>query len=234
MSDDPAAEPAPREKQPPIINAPLIVIVMTLALLGLHAAYEFASFSDRTAITYDFALAPERFWAPAGSPKVYPDALSGLLTLASSALLHADWFHVIVNSMMLLALGAPVARALGGGIRGASLFMLLFVGSVIGGSAFYLAMTDVASPYAVGASGGTSGLFAAVFLLDHHGGKHALWSRHFLGITLAFALANALLVVAGPSLMGAFIAWEAHAGGYLAGALLMALMPIRGRDWAGS
>jgi membrane associated rhomboid family serine protease len=233
MSEEHPAPSAPPDKQP-IINAPLIVIVMTLLLLALHAAYEFAPLTDRIAITYDFALAPERFWAPAGSPSVYPDAPSGLLTLLSSALLHADWLHVIVNSMMLLALGAPVARALGSGVRGAALFMLLFVVSVIGGSALYLAFSDVNSAYAVGASGGTSGLFAAVFLLNPDGGKHALWSRRFLGMTLAFALVNVLLVIAGPYLLGAFVAWQAHAGGYIAGALLMALLPIRGRDWARS
>ena len=57
---------------------------------------------------FEFALAPERFWASAGSPEVYPDTFSGLLTLVSTALLHGDWMHVIVNALMLL----PSARRL--------------------------------------------------------------------------------------------------------------------------
>ena len=44
--------------------------------------------------------------------------------------------------------------------------MSLFLGSVIAGSALYLALSTVASPYVVGASGGSSGLIAAAFLLD--------------------------------------------------------------------
>ena len=212
----------------------MIVVVTALALVALHAAFEFASQRDQIAILYNYALAPQRFWAPAGSIDVYPDAAAGLLTLLSTGLLHGDWMHVIVNSMMLLALGSPVARALGPSVTGIGLWMLLFLVSIVGGSALYLALADVNTPYAVGASGGVSGLFAAAFLLDPHGGKQKLWSRPFVGMTIAFAVANLALVLAGPFLLGAYIAWEAHAGGYIAGALLMALLPVRGYGLARS
>ena len=98
----PAETPAIRQ---PILNAPLLVIGVAVLLVALHAAFEFASPISQLAISYDYALAPQRFWAPAGSDDVYPTAIAGLLTLLSSGLLHADWLHVLVNSMMLLALG---------------------------------------------------------------------------------------------------------------------------------
>ncbi len=234
MTPDPAAPPADPTRPPPFFRAPTIVVVMAGVLLALHAAFVFSPVSVQNAIDSSFALIPERFWAPAGSPAVYPDAASGLLTLLSAGLLHLDWFHVIVNALMLLAFGAPVARALGPGPLAAGRWMLVFAGSVLGGSALYLALTDAGGPPMIGASGGVSGLAAAAFLLDGGGRKQALWSRPFLGMTVAFALANLLLAATGPFLLGSFIAWQAHAGGYVAGALLMALMPVRGYGWTGS
>ena len=230
-------DPSTAERPPPMFrfsHLPPVVLLTAGALILLYAAYSFAPFEERMGLLYDFALAPERFWAPAGSFKVYPDAASGLLTFVSTALLHGDWFHVIVNALMLLQFGIPVARALGPGVAGASVWMLLFVVSIVAGSVFYITLQDVTGAPAVGASGGTSGLIAAAFLLDPYTGRRRpLWAREFLTLTGVFVAINVLLVFAGPYLLGMGIAWEAHAGGYIAGALLMAVLPQRGLRHAG-
>lgn len=226
MSDQVSA-PAARPREP-VINAPLLVILMAGLLVVLHAVVTFASSEEQYRIMWDYALVPGRFWAPAGSADVYPDHLSGLITLVSTALLHADWMHVLVNALMLLAFGTPVARALGRDARGWGLWMLLFVGSVVAGSALYLALADVNAPYVIGASGGTSGLMAAAFLLDPWGGKRPLWAREFVSFSIVFALINVLLVFAAPYALGMAISWEAHLGGYVAGAILMSILPVRG------
>jgi membrane associated rhomboid family serine protease len=225
MTDAAAETQQPRE---PFFRAPPIVLLTTLALLALYAAYFFTPFDEQQRILYHYALAPERFWAPAGSPKVYDSYAAGLVTLLSTSLLHGNWFHVIVNSLMALSFGAPVARALGPGFLGASKWMLLFVVSVVAGSAFYLALANASTPFAVGASGGTCGLIAAAFLIDFDGRKRKLWSREFLTTTAVFAALNAVLTLAGPYILGMGLAWEAHVGGYVAGALLMAVLPLRG------
>lgn len=230
MADD-TSRPASPTKPPPFFTAPTIVLLMAALLIGLYAAYFFAPYPDQIGIKYDYALAPERFWAPAGDLDVYPDVWSGLITLASSALLHGDWPHVIVNTVMLLIFGAPVARTLGDGPLGWGLWLTIFLGSVIAGSAVYLAVADVNSPYVVGASGGTSGLIAAAGLLDHYGMKQKLWSRGFLMFTAVFAAINAVLTVltfVAPQILGMGIAWEAHVGGYIAGAVLMTVFPVKG------
>jgi membrane associated rhomboid family serine protease len=54
-------------------------------------------------------------------------------------------------------------------------------------------------------------------------------SRRFLTMTVAFLLANLLLAVGGSSIAGAGIAWQAHVGGYVAGAAMMALLLMRRR-----
>jgi membrane associated rhomboid family serine protease len=235
MTDAQAAQP-PLEKPPRekfFSSFPVIVGATALALVGLYTAYFFAPFAEQQKTLFDFALAPERFWAEAGSAKVYPDMQSGLLTLVSTALLHGDWVHLIVNTLMLIQFGAPVSQALGPGIAGAGKWMLLFVVSIVAGSILYLGLQDVNGPYAVGASGGVSGLIAAAFLVDPYTWrKRTLWSREFLLMTLYFIVVNLVLVFGGP-FVGLYVAWEAHAGGYIAGAILMALMPLRGLQGRG-
>lgn len=228
-SSSPASETPRPQKRVPFINAPLIVVLMSLALVLLHLAFVMMPYNEQQATLYDFALAPERFWAPAGSPRVYPDYASGLMTLVSTALLHFDWLHVIVNALMLLAFGTPVARTLGSGPMGWGLWMIVFLGSVTAGSGLYLALATEATPWAVGASGGTSGLIAAALLLDPWGLKRKLWDRDFLMMTFGLGLANLVLTFAAPFLFqGVGLAWEAHVGGYIAGALLMTVLPVKG------
>jgi membrane associated rhomboid family serine protease len=215
------------EKRSPIIDAPVLVVLTSILLVGMHTAFAFASIDQQERILWDYALVPGRFWAAAGSSYVYPDHISGLLTLVSSSLLHADWQHVIINAAMLLVFGWPVARALGQNARGWALWMLLFVGSVVGGSGLYLALVDADAPLVIGASGGVSGLLAAYFLLDPWGGKRPLWSPRFVVFSTIFVLANLLLVFLEPHLSGMIISWQAHLGGYIAGAILMTLVPVR-------
>jgi membrane associated rhomboid family serine protease len=45
---------------------------------------------------------------------------------------------------------------------------------------------------------------------------------------------NLLLVLAAPYALGMLVSWEAHAGGYVFGALLMAVLPLRGYGWTRS
>jgi membrane associated rhomboid family serine protease len=218
---------APARKGPSLRLPPLVALLAALALVALYAAFVFAPIEEQNRLDRAFALNPGRFWAPAGSPSVYDSHAAGLLTLLSTALLHLDWFHVIINSLMVLMFGAPVARALGLGILGTSKWMLLFVVSIIAGSAFYLALATVESAPAIGASGGTCGLIAAAFLLDFDGRKRRLWSREFLIATAVFAALNAILTWLAPQI-GLYLGWEAHVGGYVAGALLMAVLPLKG------
>jgi membrane associated rhomboid family serine protease len=219
---------------PPSATVIWLVYAIAALLLLLHLGFTLAPFTQQDELTWNFALMPMRFWAPAGSADVYPDYLSGLLTLLSSGLLHGDWMHVIVNAAMLVWFGVPVARALGRGAAAWGYWILLFVGSVIAGSALYLALTDASAAYLIGASGGTSGIIAAAMLLGDGSGRRALWSVGFLVPTAIFAAMNVALVLAAPYALGMAVSWEAHAGGYVFGALLTAVLPLRGHGSARS
>ncbi len=227
-------DPPPGRRQPPAFTAPGPVVWLAgllVALHGLRAVLLPALGGGRMfeqVLFYELALIPERlslFLSGTGNPAAYsPGSL--LLAGVGHAFLHLDWMHVLVNAIMLLATGAPVARRLG--IPG---FLAIFFGAVLGGAlVFFLVRLPDGAP-AVGASGGVSGLIAAVLLVMQapRGGWGALTRGHFLRASGAFMVLNLLLAFIGPALFGAGIAWDAHVGGYLTGAVLMAWATERQR-----
>lgn len=214
----------------PIINAPLPLTAFALTLIGLHALRVFAPEAWQNIAFYHGALFPERFWAYAeGSSYTasglapYGGFLGAIAPLFLSALLHGDWFHVLLNAAFLVAIGKPVLDMISS-IHGrydtfaVITFLVLTFISQAGGGLVYLVLNNPAGPIAVGASGGLSGLLGA-FLLMRDGGSARLFSRAFLTVSAIFIVANYLFALIGPSLLGASIAWEVHVGGYVAGAL---------------
>lgn len=228
----PSDAPAPQKPARPFLsNAPVVVIIMAGVLVLCHWASTSVPLEQQVQLRYDHALVPRRFFANDASIDAYADWFEQLLTLASTALLHGDWIHVLVNTAMLLSFGIPIARAFGNDISGIARWLGVFWGSVIVGSIAYLFAVGVDGGAAVGASGGTSGLIAAAFLIDPGPRLGSVTAQRFVSASIVFALINVALVLLGPSLLGMQIAWEAHAGGWVAGALLMLLLaPPRLKD----
>tara|TARA_R110000850_G_scaffold441_1_gene2637 strand:- start:749 stop:1456 length:708 start_codon:yes stop_codon:yes gene_type:complete len=216
--------------RPPIINAPPLVTALALTLLAAHGARILLSESLQSTLLWHTALFPERFWGwlgaslPPGAPEPYSNIIAAMMPLFSIAFVHSDWAHVGLNAAMLLGVGKPVhdylARAQGSESRRTSeLFLFLFFISVAGGSVAHLIANYPVGQAAVGASGGVSGLIAAV-LLGQKGAEGRLLSRPFLTASALFLVANLVLAFIGPAMLGAGIAWQAHVGGYVAGALV--------------
>lgn len=146
--------------------------------------------------------------------------LGNIATLFLHGLLHADWSHVIMNSFMIFIFGTLVSRV--AGRKKTAIFFLIFALSVIAGGLFqwgwWAIINDNAS--AIGASGGASGLFAAgAWVL---GGKKQLYQWG-----IVFGLINVIMVIStmmSSGFGGGGIAWAAHIGGYVGGALLAAIL----------
>jgi membrane associated rhomboid family serine protease len=217
-----------RPKQPPIINAPWPVAGFAILLLAAHLIRTLLPDPLQNFTFYAGALFPERFWASAGAPPLdgvapYGNALEAFLPMLTSAFLHGDWMHVVLNAAFLVALAKPLLEVFRGAWRGvaASAVLLgLFLFAQVAGSLAYLVTNIPDGPGSVGASGGISGLLAAVLLL-REGPERWLLSRGFLVASALFVVGNALFALVGPSLLGANIAWQSHVGGYLGGALFM-------------
>ena len=172
-------------------------------------------------------------------------------TWLTYAFLHANWTHLAVNSLWLAAFGAPVARRFG-----AWRFLLFFaVTAVAGALAHYLMHRYDVTPV-IGASASVSGLTAAAirFVFQPNaplglglgaglaGEEEAAYLQPALPLgrilkdsrVLPFLLVwFAVNFVFGASseplgLTSGPVAWEAHAGGFLAGLVLFALFdPVR-------
>ena len=148
----------------------------------------------------------------------------GLATLFTSMFVHSGWGHVATNAVVALAFGAPVARLLAGtrGVFGFYAFCLVAgAASGIG----YAVVHPGSEDYLVGASGAISGLVGAgLRLVGRRDGRlSGLGDPRFLlmaAIIMALNLITGLVGLAGDSI-GARIAWEAHAFGFLTGALLI-------------
>ena len=200
----------------PAIRAPWPVVLLIALLIGAHAARLW------------LGIAPETFALT--EPDIAAGRWSGLLT---SLFVHVNWAHLLMNSVAVLAFGAPVARFFGTSLRGALVFALFFlVCGVIAGAGQaaivgLLAQAGLATnDYAlVGASGAGSGLIgAAMRLIQGRGRPGPLFGRMILLTTAAWVLVNVVTGVSGlmPGLpAGSSIAWEAHLVGYFAGLILI-------------
>lgn len=198
----------------PIFNieepAPLYLIGV---LIIAHLLSTYAPASFRTVIFNLLILVPLEM------PQV--PLWRQFVSLPGHGLLHAGWGHLLMNSAMILIFAVMTFR----GLRLHFLerqkpqltvmaFWAIFVIGTIGAGLFqwgWWALANIPNSAALGASGGASALFAtAAWAL---GGRTRL-----ISFGLGWALLNIIFVAAEP-LLGP-IAWAAHIGGYITGAML--------------
>ena len=138
--------------------------------------------------------------------------------LITAAFLHGGLTHIAFNMYALYLFGPQLEREVG-----SVPFAAMYVAAALsGGVAFYFAQPD---GVAVGASGAIFGLFGA-WLAASYRGRHTAHGRASLRQLLVLLGINAALGFA----PGANIAWQAHAGGLVAGLVIAAiwmLPPLR-------
>jgi membrane associated rhomboid family serine protease len=148
-------------------------------------------------------------------------------TYLTYAFLHADILHLLGNMAFLWVFGDNVEDALG------HIRYLLFYIACAAAAAFTHALINPVSPYPlIGASGAVAGIVGA-YLVLHPRAK--LWILAFGRIPLRL---SARWVLGGWALFQVFniiiavpeeaIAWWAHLGGMVAGALLIIVLRRRG------
>lgn len=144
--------------------------------------------------------------------------------LFTSMFMHANWAHVGMNAIGAFAFAPPIARLMPGP-RGVIGFLSFYVACGLAGTAGYALVHPVSFDLLVGASGAVFGLMgAALRLLGwRRPGLRPLSDRRFLlmaGVIMAVNMAAGLIGLA-PGMDGAGVAWEAHAFGFVAGALII-------------
>lgn len=224
----------------PAFNVPTVVVAVIAVLVLIHLVrtsssdLDYISLNLLSFVPVRLDPTPDPFNAMPGLPG------SGIWGMVTYSLLHGDIFHLVTNSLWLLVFGTPVGRRLS-----VSRWLVLFVGSGIGGALITLLLHWGDRLYLIGASASISGMMAAsvpimfgrgsVFSRTANGEKAraapvlplSVLLRHrralgfilvFLGITL---FSSAAQLITATALVGETnIAWEAHLGGFVAGLLL--------------
>ncbi len=221
-------------KREPIVNAPAVVTVTLLILIGVHAVLSLMDRKDALYVLHYLAFLPIRYGEVGSSLPGYPWA--NFTSLVTHMFVHGDWVHLIVNSAWFLAVGSVAARRLG-----TARFLLLgALCGFAGVGAFWLVHADEAT-HLIGASGAISGIMAAVlrlifsaeapefrWMLSHDPKRipraslqsllynpKALWVIGlWVGFNFLFAMSWSNTLVSGT------IAWEAHLGGFFMGLLV--------------
>lgn len=164
-----------------------------------------------------FAFISTVFWPPTSEGP----SLMALPTLVTYAFLHADFMHLALNLGFLLAFGSFVERHLG-----LLPYLLLFVLTTAAGALSEFFFRGPEPLALIGASGAVYGMTGAAMRFMFAGG-HPGQRRRALSFVFVFMGLNLLFGISGLGdfLAGAQIGWKAHAGGFVAGAVLSFLLP---------
>jgi membrane associated rhomboid family serine protease len=199
-------------KAEPIINLPPVTKYMIMAIIIPFIITSFIMDDiDRIKTILTFGFIPGYF---TGHIEFTWNAVLGIFTYI---FLHGNITHLMMNVVMLAAFGTGVERWMGGK-RMLIYFILCSAGALI----LHTALNHSSSTPVIGASGGLSGLFAAVLImLQQRGaggvGKYGIWPFIAIWIVISILFGS----VSTPGTGGHTVAWAAHIGGFLAGFILL-------------
>ena len=215
----------------PIFNIPNVLLAILALLLAIHLIREILLTDPQNAwVILNFAYYPDRPAVLLGQEQIVGSDVWSFLTYG---LLHADWAHLGLNSLWMVAFGSPLAWRFG-----PWRFLAFSAVAVVAGAAVHAFANSGDQLPMVGASAAVSAHMAgaARFLfIAPPGGVRSYWSPAaplravfsdprtltFLGVWFGINLAIGLIGWVSDDF--AAIAWEAHIGGFVAGLVLFPL-----------
>lgn len=209
----------------PVLKAPAAVVVLIALLVATHVARVLVPHDVSERILNNYAFAPLRY-----SPQAIHagSVLDRAIPFVSYIFLHADWTHLTMNCLWLLAFGTVVARRFR-----PSLFILFFLVCGVAAAIVFLMVSWNSDSAVIGASGAISGLMGAgIRMLNAQtlrGGEPSprllpILAPQVLVFSLLWIVVNLVFGWTGVSMGGETqaIAWQTHLGGYFVGLLLAA------------
>jgi len=216
----------------PMFNLPTSILATVVLLVAVHVIRSLLPPEESLAVLLTLAFIPARYLASA--PLLPGGTIADFTSFVTYMLVHANYVHLLVNLIWMLAFGSAIAKRLGGrGFFGFSIFC------GVAAAATHLALHFGEMIPVVGASGAISGQMAGAirFLFGPRSpasggridvqnqpltpiwqtlkdGRILLFLAIWAGINLMFGLGYVNIDGAGED-----IAWEAHLGGFAAGLL---------------
>jgi membrane associated rhomboid family serine protease len=227
----PIRDDAPRSTTP-FIN--YFLIILNIAIFFFEWSLQLSGGARaRADFEMQFAFVPEHF---AAWMKGYLPAAVAFVPFLSSMFLHASWPHVLLNMWGLAIFGDNVEDRIGhfG-------YLVFYIVCGLAAAVTHLLFNFYSPVPTVGASGAIAGVMGAYLVLYPRARVLTWWGffvfwlpawlvlGYWLIINLLSGAASALTVSRGP--VGGVAFW-AHVGGFVCGALLIQLMPTRKNVYA--
>lgn len=200
--------------RPPAINLPPLTLALLVAMTAIYVGLAFAPAEFERLVVVYFAFIPAAYLAE-GWP-----VWSLLAAPFSYALLHGGLGHLALNGVMLAVMGQVLERRLG-----PTQFLLLFAVGAAGGALVHVMIGGSPQSPLIGASAAVGGLYGAGFVLHRRGVYLGPNAQLLVALAGLFIIMNLLGVVL-PILSN--IAYAAHLGGFIAGALLATKLSLPG------
>lgn len=150
------------------------------------------------------------------------------LTLFSSMFMHAGWAHILGNMLFLFVFGNHVERSMGH-LRYVAFYLICGLGA----SALEIATAVNSNVPGLGASGAIAGVLAGFLVLYPNAKIGSLISLGFIyvparipawvfiGFWFLYQLVNGAATISSTSTSAGGVAYWAHVGGFITGALLV-------------
>jgi membrane associated rhomboid family serine protease len=214
----------------PFVNYFLIGLNLLVFLYEVFAL----DVRSRAAFMAQFGVVPA--WITGAIPS-YLHAQQGfsLLPIMTSMFLHASWLHVIANMWVLWIFGDNIEDHLGH-----FLYLIFYLLSGIAASLLHIFFNSASTVPSVGASGAIAGVMGAYFVLYPSARVLTLvpiifffsfiWLPAWIVLGYWFVvqfLSGAATSIAYSSQTGGGIAFWAHVGGFVAGVVMIKLLPQR-------
>ncbi|MBV9075560.1 MAG: rhomboid family intramembrane serine protease [Acidobacteria bacterium] len=190
---------------------------------------------QREAFVYQFGVEPTRILASLGLANIYVPHASAM-PLFTSMFLHASWLHLIGNMWVLWIFGDNIEDYLGH-----FSYLVFYIVSGLAASIAHVILNADSNVPSVGASGAIAGVMGAYFLLFPSARVLTLvpliifftfiwlpaWIVLGYWFVLQFLSGAATSIAYSSRTGGGGIAFWAHVGGFLAGVIMIKLMPQR-------
>jgi membrane associated rhomboid family serine protease len=217
------------DEEPGVRGRPAYV---TLALLAINVAvflYQLTLGANVETFIRTWGAVPAEILTGQDLPP--PGPVPVYLQLLTSMFMHGGWLHLIGNMAYLRVFGDDIEEALG-----PALYVLFYLGTGIVASLthIFLAGPDATIP-SVGASGAIAGILGAYIVMFPRRRVHVLVPAYFfatarvsalvlLGLWFVLQFFNGLAALTEDTAQTGGVAFWAHIGGFVAGAVIGALL----------
>lgn len=200
---------------------PIVTLGLIAVCVAVFAYQATLDPREEMGFVFTFGLVPVGLLGGFDLPRPLP--VPDVLTLATAIVLHGDWMHLLGNMLFLWVFGNNVEDAMGHGR-----FLLFFLVCGVLAGLLHAATQPLSPAPMIGASGAVSGVLGAYILL-HPRARVLVWigflvlrlpAAVMLGLWFALQLGSALASANAPS-ASVDVAWWAHVGGFVAGAVLV-------------